>query len=168
LAPALFLEQGKKLETDFASALKNQSRLLLITRRAVTTHNSWTHNLERMTRDGRHTNYLYMHPQDAKAANLQENDLADVRSAINTVRIPVKLLADLMPGTVALPHGWGHQHATGLSVASTTTGVNVNLLSADGPNNLENISGMTHLTGIPVVVEAAGGKRAHTWSGIEK
>ena len=33
-------------------------------------------------------------------------------------RVPVKLLAELMPGTVALPHGWGHQHATGLSVAS--------------------------------------------------
>jgi anaerobic selenocysteine-containing dehydrogenase len=121
-----------------------------------------------MTRNGRHTNYLYMHPQDAEAANLQEHDLADVRSTTNTVRIPIKLLGDLMPGTVALPHGWGHQHATGLSVASKTTGVNVNLLAADGYENLEKISGMALLTGIPVVVEPAVDQLAHTWSGIEK
>jgi formate dehydrogenase len=78
------------------------------------------------------------------------------------------LLDDLMPGTVALPHGWGHQHAGGLSVACKTTGVNVNLLTADGPDNLEKISGMTHLTGVPVVVKPATGIQAHTWSGIEK
>jgi formate dehydrogenase len=168
LAPKLLMEQSEKLEEDFESAKKNRHTLLLISRRAVTTHNSWTHNLERMTRNGRHTNYLYMHPRDAEAAQLRENDLADVRSATNTVRIPVVLLDDLMPGTVALPHGWGHQHAGGLSVASKTTGVNVNLLTADGPKNLENISGMTHLTGVPVVVEPANGKQAHTWSGIEK
>ncbi len=168
LAPNLFTQQSKKLETDFHSALENSSRLLLISRRAVTTHNSWTHNLERMTRNGRHTNYVYMHPQDAEAANLLEYGLADVRTATNTIRIPVKLLDDLMPGTVALPHGWGHQHAEGLSVASKTTGVNVNLLTADGPENLEKISGMALLTGIPVVVEPAGGPQAHTWSGIDK
>ena len=47
---------------------------------------------------------------------------------------------DLMPGTVVLPHGWGHQHATGLSVASRARGVNANLLAADGPTKLEPLS----------------------------
>jgi formate dehydrogenase len=72
-----------------------------------------------------------------------------------------------MPGTVALPHGWGHQHATGLSVASRTTGVNVNLLAADGPEALEAISGMANLTGFPVdVAPAAGPLAAGSWSGM--
>ena len=93
--------------------------------------------------------------------------ISDVESATATVRIPVKLLADLMPGTVALPHGWGHQHALGLSVAGKTAGVNVNLLAADGPEKLEKVSGMAQLTGIPVDVRPADGPRdTRSWSGI--
>ena len=93
--------------------------------------------------------------------------MADVASATATIRVPVKLLADLMPGTVALPHGWGHQHAKGLSVASRTRGVNVNLLAADGPDRLERVSGMSQLTGIPVTVQrAAGPQDTGSWSGI--
>jgi formate dehydrogenase len=72
-----------------------------------------------------------------------------------------------MPGTVALPHGWGHQHAAGLSVASRTSGVNVNLLAADGPDRVERISGMAHLTGIPVEVKpAAAPQERGSWSGM--
>jgi formate dehydrogenase len=72
-----------------------------------------------------------------------------------------------MPGTVAVPHGWGHQHARGLSVARKTRGVNVNLLAADGPDRLERVSGMAHLTGIPVEVRpAAGPQSPDHWSGI--
>ena len=84
-----------------------------------------------------------------------------------TVRVPVKLLADLMPGTVALPHGWGHQHAVGLSIASKTRGVNVNLLAADGPDRIEKVSGMAHLTGFNVDVKPAAGPQDPTsWSGL--
>ena len=67
----------------------------------------------------------------------------------------MRLCADLMPGTVALPHGWGHQHAPGLGVASRTRGVNVNLLAADGPERIERVSGMAHLTGFVVDVRPA-------------
>jgi len=116
---------------------------------------------------GRDTNYLYMHPDDASRIGLQEGDLADVSSATAMVRVPIRRLDDLMPGTVALPHGWGHQHATGLRVASRTAGVNVNLLAADGPESLERLSGMAHLTGIIVDVRPAAGPRAPgDWSGI--
>ncbi|MBW2225153.1 MAG: hypothetical protein JRF54_13250 [Deltaproteobacteria bacterium] len=73
-----------------------------------------------------------------------------------TVRVPVKLLSELMPGTVALPHGWGHQDSK-MGVASKTTGVNVNLL------------GMAHLTGLLVEVKPAAGALDTThWSGIER
>ncbi|MEM7548942.1 MAG: molybdopterin-dependent oxidoreductase [Bacteroidota bacterium] len=165
LAPPVLLDQSKKLNTDFELELREQSKLKLITKRAVTTHNSWTHNLERfISRDG-YTNYLYMHPKDAQSAGLNENDLADVASETAKVRVPIKLLNDLMPGTVALPHGWGHQHSK-LSVAKKATGVNVNILAADGPDKLEKVSGMAHLTGIPVDVKPAEGQLADTWSGL--
>jgi hypothetical protein len=56
---------------------------------------------------------------------------------------------------VALPHGWGHQKADGLSVASKTLGANANILAPDGPDSIEPISGMAHFNGIPVRVTAA-------------
>jgi hypothetical protein len=90
-----------------------------------------------------------------------------VSSATATLRVPVRLLPDLQPGTCALPHGWGHQNAPGLSVASKTSGVNVNLLAADGPDQIERVSGMARLTGILVEVEPASGQKdPGSWSGI--
>jgi anaerobic selenocysteine-containing dehydrogenase len=166
LAPPALLEQAQKLDADFARE-RDDSRLRLVTKRAVTTHNSWTHNIEEFVAGSRGTNYLYMHPDDAARCGLGEGAFADVASETSAVRVPVSLLPDLMPGTVALPHGWGHQHARGLGVASKTRGVNVNLLAADGPEQLERVSGMAHLTGISVEVKPAAGPHDPTsWSGI--
>jgi anaerobic selenocysteine-containing dehydrogenase len=169
LAPDELLTLTSGLITDFEKQMEEEGklRLRLITKRAVTTHNSWTHNLDRMIANGRDTNYLYMNPEDAGTRSISESDLVDVASVTGRVRLPVKFLDDLMPGTVALPHGWGHQHAKGLSVASKTRGVNVNILAADGPENLEPVSGMARLTGIPVEVTKAKEAMADTWSGVE-
>jgi hypothetical protein len=83
------------------------------------------------------------------------------------VRAAVKLLPELMPGTVALPHGWGHQQATGLRVARRTRDVNVNLLAADGLDGIDPVSGMAQLTGIVVDVRPAAGPLDPTnWSGV--
>jgi len=166
LAPTALMEATAELEAAF-EAERSDNRMRLITKRSHETHNSWTHNIEEFVSGERETNHLYMHPDDARKAGLGNGDLADVRSKVATVRIPVRLLSDLMPGTVAMPHGWGHQHATGLSVASRTAGVNVNLLAADGPDSIEKISGMANLTGFPVdVFPAAGPRTKESWSGI--
>jgi anaerobic selenocysteine-containing dehydrogenase len=166
LAPDALARETQTLEADFERERRDARRLKLITRRAITTHNSWTHNLEDFVTGDRATNYLYMHPDDARAAGIGEDDLADVRTATNAVRVPVRLLADLMPGTVALPHGWGHQ-ASRNTIAKKTRGVNVNLLAADGPDALERVSGMAHLTGIVVdVSKASAPQDVTTWSGI--
>lgn len=168
LAPPELLAQAQKLEADYAAELGQADRLKLITKRQITTHNSWTHNYEGFVpADGRDTNYLYVHPEDAERFGLSEGSPADVSSSTATVRITVRLSSDLMPGTVALPHGWGHQHARGLTVASRTRGVNVNVLAADGPDRLERVSGMAHLTGIVVDVQPARGPiDAQSWSGL--
>ncbi len=166
LAPEKLVEQTKLLELLYQKELDTQSRFKLITKRAVTTHNSWTHNFEEFVANERYTNYLYMHTQDMERLGLENKQLVDVTSATATVRLPIKFLDDLMPGTVALPHGWGHQHSL-LSVAGKTKGVNVNILSADGPENLERASGMAHLTGILVdIAPAAGPLSPDSWSGL--
>ena len=167
LAPAPLVAAAAELESQFVRERGLADKLKLITKRAVTTHNSWTHNLPEFVEGDRNTNYLYMHPDDASRAGLADGDYADVATEVATVRVPVRHLADLMPGTVALPHGWGHQHAAGLGVASRTHGVNVNLLAGDGPERLERVSGMAHLTGFVVDVKAAAGPPNPTsWSGI--
>ena len=166
LAPEPLLEQSQELEIHFENEKVNSHRFKLITKRAVTTHNSWTHNIERMTSKGRATNYAYLHPNDMEDLNLKEMDLIDVCSETASIRIAVKSLSTLMPKTIAVPHGWGHQHAKGLNHANKTAGVNVNILAADGPERLDKISGMAHLTGILVDVKAAEGTLQATWSGI--
>jgi len=166
LAPEAFVTQAQKLEADFQLELDTKDKLKLITKRAITTHNSWTHNIDEFVSRERGTNHLYMHPEDAARAGLTEGDLADVSTETGAVRVPVKLLSELMPGSVALPHGWGHQDSK-MGVASKTTGVNVNLLAADGPDKLERVSGMANLTGFLVEVKpAAGALNTGHWSGI--
>lgn len=167
LAPLRFIERARALDEDFERERANGGGLRLITRRAVTTHNSWTHNFPEFLSGGRDTNHLYLHPIDAARLGLGEGDYADVTTETASVRLPVALLDDLMPGTVALPHGWGHQHAAGLSVAAKTKGVNVNILAADGVDRIDRLSGMARLTGIPVEVRpAAAAPDFSSWSGI--
>jgi formate dehydrogenase len=166
LAPKVLIDQAAALEAVYEVEAKNRTRLKLITRRHVKTHNSWTHNHPGFVAGVRASNYLYIHPDDAESRGLRHGDVADVSSATGEVRIPVQLLSDLQPGTCAMAHGWGHQAATGLGVASKTSGVNVNLLAADGPDHVEAISGMAQLTGIPIEVRAAPGEQhAGHWSG---
>jgi formate dehydrogenase len=169
LAPEAFLACTEKLEADFAEELASGSdHFRLITRRSHRTHNSWTQNVvELMKKSENQTNFLYMHPEDAEQVGLSDGDVADVTSSVAALRVPIRLLPELMRGTVALPHGWGHQHAAGLSVARKLGGVNVNLLAADGPDNVEALSGMAQLTGIRVqVAPAAAPIDPTSWSGI--
>lgn len=169
LAPASLLAQaGERLEPAFERERRAPRQLKLITKRHVKTHNSWTHNEPSFVSGARTTNHLYMHPEDARAAGLGHGDLADVRSEGGALRIPVRLLEDLQPGTAAIPHGWGHQHARGLSVASRTSGVNVNVLAASGPDAVEPLSGMSRLTAIPIEVAPAAGPRVEqSWTGLD-
>ncbi|MGC4117302.1 MAG: molybdopterin-dependent oxidoreductase [Myxococcales bacterium] len=168
LAPVELVERAQQvLEPFFEREIGELGRFKLISKRAVVTQNSWTHNLEDFVQQEDGTNFLYMHPDDAARLSLADGAFVDVSSDVATVRVGLKLLSDLMPGTVALPHGWGHQHATGLSVAKKARGVNVNLLAADGPGRLDPLSGMAHLTGFTVDVRPAAGPPDFTsWSGL--
>ena len=166
LAPQRLLEYAEKLEADFEKELQQKDKYKLITRRAVTTHNSWTHNNERMLSHGRDTNYAYLRPEDMVELGVAENDLVDIASDTGTIRIQVKPLDTLIRKSVAVPHGWGHQHAKGLSLANKTKGVNVNILAADGPDRIDKVSGMAHLTGFVVDITRSAEELQPTWSGV--
>ena len=67
--------------------------------------------------------------------------------------VPVLVTDEMTPGTLALPHGWGHRG--GWKLANRNAGVNFNLLASGEPEDLERLAGMAHLNGIPVRVEPA-------------
>lgn len=160
--PDLIALAEARLESSFAQAMENRQKLLLMTKRERYTHNSWAHNDPRFVKESHGTNYLYMNPEDAQRLGLSEGQLACIESKVGSVVAPIVITDDIMPRSVALPHGWGHQSAAGLSVASQTSGVNVNLLAADGPEAIEPLSGMAQLTGIVVSVSGVDTTSPHS------
>jgi formate dehydrogenase len=155
LAPVDFVAHARTLDADFDRERATADRLRLITRRERRTHNSWTHNAEAFVGEAGATNRVFMHPDDAARAGLTDGDRAVVRSATGKITLPVALDEDLMPGVISVPHGWGHARADGLAVAQATAGENANVLSPDGPDACEPLSGMARLTAIPVELERA-------------
>jgi anaerobic selenocysteine-containing dehydrogenase len=129
--------------------------LRLITRRTRTTLNSAMSNIGRLKERGAGTNPLWMHPDDADARRLTAGDVARVSNEVGSVEAPVALDRDLRPGVVSMTHGFGFAANPGLPVAQAHPGVNVNLLSPSGPGSFDPLSGMSHLTGIPVDVQRA-------------
>ena len=76
-------------------------------------------------------------------------------SAYGRVRIPARVSDEMMPRTVAIPQCWGHARAEGLPHARRHPGVNSNYLAGDGPETIEPLSGMSHLSGILVELRKA-------------
>ncbi len=152
LAPPEFLERAATLDDVYEKELQNSTALKLIQKRERFTHNSWAHNVHAFVKGKRNTNYLYIHPEDAGSRQLKDGDLARISANGKSIRVPAKFDPNMMIGTVSVPHGWGHQKADGLSVASETTGVNVNVILPDGSESIEPISGMAHLNGVLVDV----------------
>lgn len=148
LAPADLVARAQKLDQVFATELQNAATLKLIQKRERFSHNTWAHNVEAFVKGDRNTNYLYIHPDDARARNLENGAMARVSANSKSIQVPVKLDSDMQPGTIAVPHGWGHQRASGLSVAKRTLGANVNRIMPDGPDSIEAGSGMSHMNGV--------------------
>ena len=155
LAPVDFVAHARTLDADFERERASADQLRLITRRERRTHNSWTHNAKAFVGEAGATNTVFVHPDDAARAGLADGDQAVVRSATGKISLPVALDEDLMPGVIAVPHGWGHSRADGLAVAQVAAGENANVLSPDGPDACEPLSGMARLTAIPVELERA-------------
>jgi formate dehydrogenase len=124
--------------------------LRLIGMRELRSHNSWMHNSPLLMRGGR-THALRVHPDDATTHGLEDGGQARVESKAGAVTVAVKVTDEMTPGTVALPHGWGHRG--GWTLANSNAGSNVNVLASGDPEDLERLAGMAFLNGIPVRLE---------------
>ncbi len=124
--------------------------LHLIGRRHVRTNNSWLANSRRLTK-GQDRCTLLIHPDDAAPRGLVDGAEAEVRSPRGTVRLKAEVSGAMMPGTVSIPHGWGHAlPGVQLAVAAMRPGVSVNDLTDDAA--IDPLSNNAGLAGVMVEV----------------
>jgi anaerobic selenocysteine-containing dehydrogenase len=151
--PESFAEAIERMNAIFAElAAEPRDQLKLISKRDAYMLNSWYSNLPKLKTKDRDRNYLFMHPDDARVRQIGDGASVRISNRYGTIEAPVKLSDELMPGVVAMTHGWGHGSTPGMRVAQQTAGVNCNVLLPSGPGAFEPISNQAHMTGIPVDV----------------
>ena len=127
--------------------------LLLIGRRHVRSNNSWMHNYHRLVK-GKPRHQLLMHPDDLTRRQLSDGQRVRVSSRTGMIEVEVVASADMMPGVVSLPHGWGHgRPGVQMSIANSQPGASANDLTDE--RQLDELSGNAALNGVPVKVAAA-------------
>lgn len=144
---------------EIDAAIKDLSRrvcppeypLRLIGMRDSRSENSWMHNSPLLMRGDRGPKAL-MHVDDAGRRGIADGDEVSVWSPYGKIALPARLTEDIVPGTVAIPHGWGHRGGS-WQVANSAGGANVNELTSDDPDDVEALSGMAWLSGVPIEVE---------------
>lgn len=159
IAPDLFLKDLDRAREKLAGAaeIKSESEgpgfdLELIGRRQLRSNNSWMHNSYRLVK-GRNRCTLLMHPDDAARRKLTSQEKVRVSSRVGTLEIELEVSAEIMPGVVSIPHGWGHDRpGVALATAREHAGQSANDLTDDASIDL--LSGNAILSGVPVRVEA--------------
>ena len=130
-----------------------QPTLKLIGRRDVRSNNSWMHNSERLV-SGKPRCTLWMHPDDALRHAVADGQTVTVASRTGRIAVPVHVSADIRPGVVSLPHGWGHgREGVQMAVAHAHPGASINDLTDD--RLTDRISANAAFSAVPVWIEAA-------------
>ena len=149
LAPAMLLAD---LPRALAALHEPTPELVVIVRRDVRSNNSWMHNLSTLAKGPNRCTAL-VHPQDAARAGVTDAGRARLSGAQGAVEVDIEISSAMMPGTVCLPHGWGHDDpAASLSVAAQRPGVNLNELLDDRLR--DPLPGNAVLSGVAVVMTA--------------
>ncbi|MEE2778366.1 MAG: molybdopterin-dependent oxidoreductase [Acidobacteriota bacterium] len=157
--PAAFesaIERAERICCELESGSADGD-LLLVTRRDRYMHNSWYANLSSLKPSHHDRVFVYIHPDDARRLALAEGEDARVSNRYGEIVAQVRLDPALMPGVVAVPHGWGNRDTPGMRVAHAHPGENVNRVLPTGPESYEPLSSQSHMTGIPVSVGGIGG-----------
>lgn len=144
LAPSAVLAEFGRLasgEEDSAFPLR------LIGLRENRSHNSWMHNVERLVPDGRRPQ-ARVNPVDASALGAADGDTIVIESRRGAITMPILVTDEVGPGTVAIPHGWGHN--AGWQRANRAGGASPNDLVSTTASDLESLAAMSVLNGVPI------------------
>jgi len=119
--------------------------------RELRSHNSWMHNSPKLMAGDR-VHRARVNPDDAAGLGIGDGDRIRISSAHGEIETLALVTDELIEGTIAVPHGWGHDG--GWQVANAAGGANTNVLASSEPEDLERLAGMAHLNGIAVRVDA--------------
>ena len=159
LAPPELVKDLARLRATFPPepTTDQGSSLLLIGRRHLRDNNSWLHNVPKLMA-GKPRCTLMLHPDDAKARGLDNGALAEVRSRVGEVVVPVEIDEDIMQGVVSLPHGYGHAREGVIQrVATSHPGVSINDLTDE--QAIDPVTGNAAFSGVQVEVRTARASR---------
>ena len=149
LAPAMLLADLARARADVTAPVPD---MVIIGRRQLRSNNSWMHNLPALAK-GHYRCTALVHPDDARRLSLIEGGMAQISNGSRMIAAQVEISAEMMPGVVSLPHGWGHDlPGTQMTVAGQRPGVNLNALLDE--NVRDPLSGNAVLSGIAVKMSA--------------
>jgi anaerobic selenocysteine-containing dehydrogenase len=150
LAPEAIVPDVQRLRAELERPAREG--IVLIGRRQLRSNNSWMHNLTPLVK-GKDRCTAWINPSDAERLGVIDGAPVRVTSRTGEVQIPVEVTADIMPGVVSIPHGWGHDlEGMRLGVASAHAGVNSNILADE--MLIDPLSGNAVFNGIPVQLAA--------------
>lgn len=127
--------------------------LRLIGLRELRSHNSWMHNSPTLMKGAGRKHQARINPADAEAAGIENGAAVRIRSRFGEIETLALVSDEVGPGTVAVPHGWGHEGG-GWELANKAGGANSNRLASSEIADVERLAGMAHLNGIAVALEA--------------
>ena len=99
-------------------------------------HNSWYANLPAMKRGARDRNRLAVHPDDLRARGLEDGARVRLWNEHGAVEVEVQADDGLLPGVVALTHGWGNQRTPGHARRAANAGRERERAAADRSGQL--------------------------------
>ncbi|GMV14761.1 MAG: formate dehydrogenase [Polyangiaceae bacterium] len=137
-------------ELEAALAVRPRRSLRLFTKRDRLGHNSWMHANPKLPSA---THSAHVSPADAERLGLCEGDRLRLSTQTGSIELPAVVDPDVGSGSVAVPHGFGHDPASGWTDATRRGGRNVNELAASGPAALDPLSGMCRFVGLEVQAE---------------
>jgi anaerobic selenocysteine-containing dehydrogenase len=150
LTPEIFIKDVERLRArmgqspEVAVGKVEDNSLLLIGRRQLRSNNSWLHNSQRMV-NGKPRCTMIIHPDDATARALKSGQRVLVTSRTGSIELPIEISAEVMPGVVSIPHGWGHNRfGSRIAIAEQHAGESINDLTDNQAID----------SGIPVTVRA--------------
>ncbi len=150
-SPQVLLDELPKLAEYLLHDVARNGSLQLIGRRDTRSNNSWMHNAPRLVK-GKPRHQLLMHPLDLAARGIGDGARVRISSRTGQLETDVVASADMMPGVVCLPHGFGHaREGMRITRARQVPGESYNDLS--DPQALDAASGNAALNGLPVQVE---------------
>jgi len=151
LVPELFATEIKKVK-QLLQPIENTTPypLKLIGRRHLRSNNSWMHNLP-LLEGGSKTCTMMIHPTDAQSYNINNEETVEVHSDSGSINIMAEITEDVIPGTICIPHGWGHVgDGVQLDTAKSHAGTNVNELT--NHERLDALSYNMAFNGHPVAI----------------